>query len=444
MTTGADGRAEGLDCVVVGGGLAGLACAHALIAAGRTVHVLEADEAPGGRARTVWHRGRPVDRGFQVVFTSYPRTRALIKALGIPKRDLKPIAGTVFVHPDGSFDRMGTGRVDALRFKGMAKGDRARLAALAAEVIARPADALLEQEEEGVTAEGYVRARGFSDEAVEAFFRPLFSVILQDRELGADTGYLRFLLGMLARGPAAIPSDGVGMIAEWASAAVRQAGGTIDLGVRATGLELDAAGLRVAAVTTDDGRRIEAREVVLAVEAAAARALLEPVDAASAARLPTEPAGSVTAAFALRTPLYKGRVILVNTETGPPDSPRIDLLCETTNITRPGVPEGPHILLATRVTTQGAGADGIVEATGALVARWAPRYDWAGLAEPIDVYEHPFALFRPLSGVRRGLPGPRTAIDNLVLAGDATTHPSIEGAVSSGDRAAEIVDALLP
>ena len=98
---------------------------------------------------------------------------------------------------------------------------------------------------------------------------------------------------MLARGPAAIPSDGVGMIAEWATAAVRQAGGTIDLGVRATGLELDAAGLRVAAVITDDGRRIEAREVVLAVEAPAARELLEPVDAASAARLPTEAAGSV-------------------------------------------------------------------------------------------------------------------------------------------------------
>ena len=78
------------------------------------------------------------------------------------------------------------------------------------------------------------------------------------------------------------------------------------------------------------------------------------------------------------------------------------------------------------------------------MARWAPRYDWAGLAEPIDVYEHPFAQFRPLSGVRRGLPGPRTAIDNLVLAGDVTTHPSIEGAVSSGDRAAGIVDALLP
>ncbi|MBJ7456506.1 MAG: FAD-dependent oxidoreductase, partial [Thermoleophilia bacterium] len=96
------------------------------------------------------------------------------------------------------------------------------------------------------------------------------------------------------------------------------------------------------------------------------------------------------------------------------------------------------------VTTGGGGADGLVEAVGDLVRRWAPRFDWAGLAEPIGVYAHPFAQFRPLPGVRERLPGTRTAVDNLLLAGDLTAHPSIEGAVSSGFRAAEIVDALTP
>ena len=38
------GTAEGVDCIVVGAGLAGLACAHGLVRAGRSVHVLEADE----------------------------------------------------------------------------------------------------------------------------------------------------------------------------------------------------------------------------------------------------------------------------------------------------------------------------------------------------------------------------------------------------------------
>ena len=106
--------------------------------------------------------------------------------------------------------------------------------------------------------------------------------------------------------------------------------------------------------------------------------------------------------------------------------------------------EGPHILLATSVTTGGVPGDGLVDAVGALVRRWAPGYDWAGLAQPIGVYEHPFAQFRPLPGVRRDLPGPRTSLENLILAGDLTRHPSVEGAVSSGARAAEVMNALIP
>jgi phytoene dehydrogenase-like protein len=445
MTTRPSGRGEGLDCVIVGGGLAGLACAHGLVKVGRSVHLVEAEEAPGGRARTVWHRGRPVDRGFQVVFKAYPRTRELMRAVGIPRRDLRPVSGgAVFVHGDGTIHRLGTSKVATLRFTGLGGADRRRLAALAAEAVARPAETLLAQDDEGLSTEAFLRARGFSDDAIEDVFRPLFGTILLDRSLGADPGYFRFLVRMLARGPAAIPSDGLGMIAEWTSAAVRQAGGTIELGVRAAALEPDAAGRRVAAVTTDDGRRIAASQVVLAAEAPAAARLLQPLDADSAGRLPSEPASSATAAFALRTPLYRGRVILLNADRDPPGTPRVDLLCQTTNITRPGAPEGPHILLATRVTTQDGGPDGLAEATRDLVRRWTPGYDWDELAELIDVYEHPFAQYRPLSGVRRELPGPRTAIENLSLAGDLTTHPSIEGAVASGGRAAEIVDALLP
>ena len=74
----------------------------------------------GGRARTVWHRGRPVDRGFQVVFKAYPRTRELMRAVGIPRRDLRPVSGgAVFVHGDGTLHRLGTSKVAALRFTGL-------------------------------------------------------------------------------------------------------------------------------------------------------------------------------------------------------------------------------------------------------------------------------------------------------------------------------------
>ncbi|WP_217912855.1 NAD(P)/FAD-dependent oxidoreductase [Miltoncostaea marina] len=435
-----------LDCIVVGGGLAGLACAHGLVSAGRSVHVLEAEEAPGGRARTVWHRGRPVDRGVALLLRAYPRTARLLKDVDLPRRDLRPVAGGfVVVGPDGAPARLRSARGAGLaRFPGLTPGDRARVARLVASVATRPAEVLLAQDDDAPTAEDLLRGEGLSEAAIEGLFRPLFAALTLDRALAADPGWFRWLLSMLVRGGVAIPSDGMGMIAEWTSAAVRQAGGAVDVAAPVTALEPDAAGRRVAAVVTADGRRLQARRVVLAVDAPAARRLLEGLDDAAAARLPREAASAVTAAFAMRRPLYSGRSVVLNGAPGGPGAPGVDVLCQTTNITRPDAPDGPHILLATRITTGGAPADGLVEAVGELVGRWAPRFDWRGLAEPIGVYEHAHAMPRPLAGVRRDPPGPRTRLDNLVLAGDATAHGSIEGAIESGARAAGIVDALLP
>jgi len=310
-------------------------------------------------------------------------------------------------------------------------------------VVGRRPEALLAGEDERQTTLEHLLGRGFGEEAIERFFRPVFGAMFLDLSLAADAGYFRFLVSMLARGPAVMPSDGSGMIAEWAAAAVRQRGGTVETGARAAALEPDGAGRRVEGVRLEDGRALRARQVVLAVDAPAARALLEPLDAAAAARLPTEAASTTTAAFALRRPLYRGRTVLVNGAAARGEGARVDLVCQTTNVTRPGAPGGPHILLATAITTGGRSADGLVEAVGELVGRWSPRFPWARLAEPIGVHEHPFARFRPRPGVRRALPGHRTALDNLILAGELTSHPSVEGAVASGSRAGMIVDALI-
>ncbi len=433
---------RGARCVVVGAGLSGLACGLRLAELGHDVHVLDAGAAPGGRARTVWHRGRPVDRGFQVLSRAYPETHRFIDRAGIPRRDLRPLTGgAVFIGPSG-VHRLAGSRGGLARFSGLAVADRARLVRLGAEAAARGASAL--RDVDGPSAEESLRARGFSEHAIDSFFRPLFGAVSLDHSLGADAGYFRFLLAMLGRGPVFIPSDGLGMLADWAAAALRQGGGTVRADCPVAALDVDARGERVVGARLADGELVEADWFVLAVDPLAARGLVEPIDSASAQRIPTDAASVVTAAFALSRPLYSGSAVLLNAGRRPGSGPTVDLLCQTTNIVRPGAPGGVHIVLASCVTTDGRSADGLAAEVERQVAEWAPRFSWADHAELIDVFECPFAQYRALPGVRASLPGPRTAVHNLVLAGDMVTNPSIEGAVASGRRAAGIIDALVP
>ena len=64
--------------IIIGAGLAGLACARELTEQGFDILVLEAAAAPGGRVRTDEYQGFRLDRGFQVLQTAYPEARRLL------------------------------------------------------------------------------------------------------------------------------------------------------------------------------------------------------------------------------------------------------------------------------------------------------------------------------------------------------------------------------
>jgi phytoene dehydrogenase-like protein len=75
---------------VIGAGLAGLACAGDLVAAGAAVRVLEAGDAVGGRMRTDQRAGFLLDHGFQVFNTSYPQVRRRIDLRALQLRPFTP------------------------------------------------------------------------------------------------------------------------------------------------------------------------------------------------------------------------------------------------------------------------------------------------------------------------------------------------------------------
>ena len=186
-----------LPVIVVGAGLAGLTCARLLAQANTPVVVLEAADGIGGRVRTdVTPEGFVLDRGFQVLFTAYP---ALRRVLDLRTLDLRPFdngaavvtaGGPVFLrdpvrHPGHA--------LAAITSRLLTWGDRARLARLAISLAAARWDGVRDVPDTGRSAEQELRALGFSEQLMEAFFRPFLAGIRLRRDLStsAAVGALR-------------------------------------------------------------------------------------------------------------------------------------------------------------------------------------------------------------------------------------------------------------
>ncbi len=89
--------------VVVGAGVAGLACAKTLTQADVPVRVIEAGDDVGGRVRTDRVDGFLLDRGFQVLLTSYPDARRLLDYEAL---DLRLFHAGALVRSRGRFHRL--------------------------------------------------------------------------------------------------------------------------------------------------------------------------------------------------------------------------------------------------------------------------------------------------------------------------------------------------
>jgi glycine/D-amino acid oxidase-like deaminating enzyme len=432
--------------VIVGGGLAGLSTALRLCEAGWPTLVLEAEAQVGGRARTLQVGGEPVDRGFQSLFTAYPATSRMLDAIGITKHDLLAFDRGAVVHDGTRWSRMGTSPRGTLGFEWFGAGDVARLARLGAEVAGVPVQALLNGDERELATLEYLMGLGFSDRAIEGFFRPLFGVITADRSLGSDAGYFRFLMKMLLRGRAVIPVEGHGMIAAWAAARVEQLGGEVRCGARVIEIVTDPGDRgRAVGVRMDDGQVIGAGCVVVATEAPAARGLLQDIDRQTARALDLQPRGVTTLVYSLSESFHSGRTIVLNAATAADEAGvRIDLVCQESNLLRPGMGHGAR-LLATSVHRDAGAPDGdaLAAEMERLAGSWNPGYPWAKVATLEDVVVHPWAQFAVPPGARDDLPDSATGLENVFLAGDVTMHPSVEGAVASGERAAQVVGAFV-
>lgn len=394
------------DVVVVGAGLAGLACARALTAAGRQVVLLEAGDAVGGRVRTDQVDGLTLDRGFQVHNTGYPEAQRVLDHAALDLRTL----------PAGAQIRVGTAlhRVaDPRRLPGWvpatlrapigSPADKLRLASSAARAGLRP-----RQDESETTTLVALRARGFSPVIIERFFRPFLAGVFLEPDLDTSSRFFDQLWRTFVTGVQCLPSGGMQRIPE--QLADRLPAGTVHLNspVRS-----------VAAGDVRGPQRWTPRAVVVAVGAPAAAALL-PGLAVPAMR-------GVTTYYHLAdvAPTASGAIVLDGQRGGPVTNS----IVLTHSV--PGYAPYRHLVASSVVGAAGTDAEvgqHLARLYGTSTARWE-------LVRRYDIHDALPDMSPPMAGFAR----PVQLAPGLFVCGDHRDAGSIQGALVSGRRAATAV-----
>jgi oxygen-dependent protoporphyrinogen oxidase len=94
--------------IVVGAGMAGLAAAYRLRQAGADVTVLESSDHVGGRLGTDTRDGYLIERGAQLITSTYRNALGLVKELGL-EAELKPTSPWMAIVKDGRPRRLPSG-----------------------------------------------------------------------------------------------------------------------------------------------------------------------------------------------------------------------------------------------------------------------------------------------------------------------------------------------
>lgn len=407
------------DVLVVGAGLAGLRCARVLQDAGLAVVVLEAADAVGGRIRTDRVDGFLVDRGFQLLNPAYPAVRRWVDvdALGLQGFGAGVAAVTesgtsVLGHPLRAPGLLpGTVRT-ALAHPGEVAGVlrwaapllRPRRRARLSEVLAERADVDRAEALDRAGVDGLLRR------VVDRF---LAGVLLEDDGSTADR-FALLLAWMFARGVPSLPVAGMQALPEQLAAPL---GDRVRLGHRVE----DVAGTSVTAAD----RTWTARQVVVATDGPRARELT-----------------------GIEAPATKG---VVTTWWSAPDAPSTDLLhvdarrdprgplVNAAVVSRAApsyAPPGRHLVQGSALLGPGRVPDEAVVRRHAGDLLGVDPHRWEVVArhevpDALPAQPAPYSATRPVR------------VGELVVCGDHRDTGSIQGALVSGQRAAEAVLAAL-
>ncbi len=405
---------------IVGGGLAGLACALELHRSGAEFVLLEAAPVVGGRQRTSRKDGFILDHGFQVVLSSYGAVASVCDIASLRPCWFESGAllhdGRRLTHLVSPFQNP----VSALFSPAFSIGDKFRLARLGAELLFTPCKKLLARcaSTADFSTRAFLKQRGFSESFFSRFAQPFFGGVLLDNELATSAGLFLYYLKKFLTGRAWIPAAGIQALPE--ALATRLPSTLLRLKTRVAAISHDRNG-----VVLENGETIRADQIILALDAPSLARLL---------CLPTPPParGVSVVYFKTQTSLYEDPCIVLPEG----QSRRVRHFVQITNVARGFAPEGWHLISATILDDGGLSTEQLANEAAREISGVFPRA--AGALEHLETIQVPYAVPGQAPGfaARNAFPD---LPQNVYACGDWERGASIQAALRSGIETAKRV-----
>ena len=246
---------------IIGAGVSGLIAAQILENYGYHPTIIEASSAVGGRVKSDVVKGYSLDRGFQVLLTSYPAAKKYLDYDGLALQKLLPGA-TIF--KNGKAQTIGDPlRKLSLLFPTLLSSigslaDKVNILKLNARLKKKKIPAIFKTEEK--TTLQYLKDFGFSNEIITDFFKPFFSGIFLEPNLETSSRMFEFVYKMFGEGLAVIPKNGIQAIPNQLKNKLRQTEIKLNTAVKQVKNNL---------IILEDGEEIKSDFTIVATEASA-------------------------------------------------------------------------------------------------------------------------------------------------------------------------------
>jgi phytoene dehydrogenase-like protein len=407
---------------IIGAGLAGLTTAVYLHRKGFNIQILEATSRVGGRIKTDLIDGYRLDRGFQVLLTEYPETKAL---LNYEKLNLKRfLPGATVLYDGGKFEIADPFRRPSALFSTLfapvgSLKDKINTLFLKNKLLKISVSNIFKQPE--IDTNSQLKKYGFSQKMVDLFYKPFFSGIFLENDLKTSSKMFDFVMKMFSEGDAAIPELGMEEIPKQLLAMLPE--NSVQFNVKVSKIENNK-------IICENAQTFETDKIIIATEATGFARDFIPKTKQNFQQV-------TNVYFQANLAPTKKAVVILNASK---NKKWVNNLTVITNVSNEYAPKGKVLISVSCNGIPEIDDDVLSENMKSELEVWYGNQvkDW----KKIKVYRINYALPNQEKVINELSNADIQINENLFICGDHLMNGSINAAMKSGRMVAELIDEI--